>query len=204
MNVLAIGAHPDDIEIGLGGTIKKHAKKGDDVFALIMSNGDKLAGSDKRKKEAENSADFLGIKKILFLDIPDTKIEFKYELVNKIEEFIEDEKIDRIYTHSQNDVHLDHLNTNRCVLFATRRKVKQILFFESPSSNLDFNPVFFVDIADEINDKIKSLTFHESIMGLKNRNYLHEDSIKNTAIFRGSQSHVKFAEGFEIFRYLEI
>ena len=85
---------------------------------------------------------------------------------------------------------------------AAGRKVRQILFFESPSSDLDFRPTFFVDITNFIDKKMKTLSIYRSLLKM-NKRYFEIEAIKSNAIFRGYQGNVKFAESFEVFRFLE-
>mgnify|MGYP001616718961 FL=1 len=201
MNILIVGAHPDDYELGMAGTIKKHITEGHNIISIIMSNGEAIGDTNKRVKEAKKSAKFLGINTIYFLKFKDTKISSGIESINKIEQIIKKHKIDRIYTHSLRDTHQDHRNTCLAVLSAGRN-VKQILFFESPSSNLDFRPTFFIDISSYLKEKINSLKIYKSLLKLKKR-YLEIKAITDSASFRGYQSNLKYAECFEVFRFIE-
>lgn len=201
MNILIVGAHPDDYELGMAGTIKKHITEGHNIISIIMSNGEAIGGTNERVKEAKKSAEFLGINAIYFLKFKDTKISSGIESVKKIEQIIKKHKIDRIYTHSLRDTHQDHRNTCLAVLSAGRN-VKQILFFESPSSDLDFRPTFFIDISSYLKEKINSLKTYKSLSKLKKR-YLEIKAITDSASFRGYQSNLKYAECFEVFRFIE-
>jgi len=201
MKVLIVGAHPDDYEIGMAGTIKKHTSNRDEVYSIIMSKGGKIGHGEERAKESLVSAELLGIKKVFSLDFEDTNIPSGFEAIEKIEKIIKELRINRIYTHSIRDVHQDHRNTSRATL-AAGRNVKQILFYESPSSDLDFRPTFFVEITDFLDDKLKVLAAYNSLKKV-NKRYFEIEAIKSSASFRGYQSNVKFAESFEIFRFLE-
>jgi LmbE family N-acetylglucosaminyl deacetylase len=201
MNILIVGAHPDDYELGMAGTIKKHVKEGHDIISIIMSNGEAIGGTNERVKEAKKSSQLLGINTIYFLNFKDTKISSGIESIKKIEQIIKKHKIDRIYTHSLRDTHQDHRNTCLAVLSAGRN-VGQILFFESPSSDLDFRPTLFIDISSYLKEKIDSLNIYKSLSKLKKR-YLEIKAIKDSASFRGYQSNLKYAECFEVFRFIE-
>ncbi len=201
MNILVVGAHPDDYELGMGGTIKKYFTEGHNIISIIMSNGEAIGNTNERVKEAKKSAKFLGINTIYFLNFKDTKISSGIESIKKIEQIIKKHKIDRIYTHSLRDTHQDHRNTCLAVLSAGRN-VEQILFFESPSSDLDFRPTFFIDISSYLKEKINSLKIYKSLLKLKKR-YLEIKAIIDSASFRGYQSNLKYAECFEVFRFIE-
>ena len=166
-----------------------------------MSNGEVIGDAKKRKKESKKSAKYLGIKKVYFFNFKDTKISSGIESIKKIEKIIQDNKIDRIYTHSLKDTHQDHRNTCHAVLSAGRN-VGQILFFESPSSDVDFRPTFFIDISDYLKEKIDSLSLYQSLLKLKKR-YLEIKAISDSASFRGYQSGLRYAESFEVFRFIE-
>jgi LmbE family N-acetylglucosaminyl deacetylase len=201
MNVLVIGSHPDDYELGAGGTIKMHTNHGDSIYSIIMSNGEHIGNGKERKKEAIKSAEFLGIRKVFFLGFKDTKVPNGINAIRKIEKIIKKYDISRVYTHSFKDNHQDHRNTSRATLSASRN-VKQILFYESPSSDVDFRPTFFVDITNFIQDKITALMLYKSLLKMKKR-YLEIDAIKSNSMLRGYQSNLKFAESFEVFRFIE-
>lgn len=201
MRILIVAAHPDDYELGMAGTIKKHISEGDSVVSIIMSNGEAIGKANIRKLEAVKSAKYLGIERVYFLNLKDTKISSGISSIRKIEKIIEENKIDRIYTHSSRDIHQDHRNTGRAVLSAGRR-VKQILFFESPSSDIDFRPTFFVDISKYVDIKIKSLKTFKSLLRLKKR-YFEIEAIRGSAYFRGYQCGLEYAESFEAFRFIE-
>ncbi len=201
MNILVIGAHPDDYELGMAGTIRKHRDKGDKVYAVVMSNGEKIGNPLKRKNEAKKSAQILGITEIFFFELEDTKIKCNSEVIEMIEKVIISKKVSRMYTHSNKDTHQDHLNASLASL-AAGRNVPQIFFYESPSSDLDFRPTYFVNIEKSLSKKLASLKSYKSLIKLKKR-YLEINAIINSASFRGYQSRIKFAESFEIYRFLE-
>lgn len=202
MRIIVIGAHPDDFELGMAGTIMKHVEAGDEVHAIIASAGEVIGLGEQRKKEAVNSSRFLGIKSTTFLNIPDTMITDGKPTIDKIERQIKRIMPDRIYTHSINDTHQDHRNLSRATLSAARR-VKQVIFYESPSTDVHFEANFFVDIEKYIDKKIKCLLMFESLHKMGDRRYLEIDAIKGGAYFRGYQCNRKYAEAFKVFRYLE-
>ncbi|MGV8172035.1 MAG: PIG-L deacetylase family protein [Candidatus Woesearchaeota archaeon] len=88
MNVLIVGAHPDDYEIGMAGTICKHTLRNDNVYSVITSDGEKIGNPRERHKESKLSASILGIKKMWFLKFKDTMIPFNVNSIEKIESII--------------------------------------------------------------------------------------------------------------------
>ena len=84
MNILAIGSHPDDIELGCAGTLFMHKKIGDKIFLLIITNGEKGGNPKHRIKEAKKSAKIIGAE-IIVLDFPDGEIKEDVFLIKSIE-----------------------------------------------------------------------------------------------------------------------
>ena len=117
-NILAIGAHSDDVEFGCGGTLIKHVKNGDNVHILIMSNGNmkhSVTGEVIRtikqtNVECKNGAIIIGAN-LIQLNFSDRKVPFDMDSISAIENVINLHNIDTIYTHRSGDTHQDHINT---------------------------------------------------------------------------------------------
>lgn len=201
-NILFIGAHPDDIELGCGGTLIKHIKSKDNVFALIVSDGEMgfIGARNSRIKEAKKALSKVGFKKsnITFLHVPDTMfIENRKIILSEIERICDEHKIQKVYTHTNKEYHQDHIIVFEETLRGAR-KVPNILAYESNAHTLPiFSPNYFVDITDVLNKKIFLLNHHRS---QSKKKYFNIDFIKSTARFRGFQAKKLYAEGFEIIR----
>jgi LmbE family N-acetylglucosaminyl deacetylase len=202
MKILIIGAHPDDYELGMAGTIARHVKNGDEVYAIIVTGGEKIGSAKERKKEAEESARFLGVKSLFFLRLVDTMVSEGSETIDLLEKYCLQIKPDRVYTHSVTDSHQDHRNTAKATISACRN-VKQLLFYESPSTEVNFSPNFFVDISEFLDQKIFSLELYKSLNKSGQRRYLEIEAIKGGAFFRGYQARLRYAEAFEVFKFVE-
>lgn len=200
MNVVAIGAHPDDIEIGAGGTVALHTMQGDRVTFIILSGGGAIAEEEERKSEAREAASVLGVDDVHLLDFPDTRIPYGVETVQRIEEIINEVEPDRLYIHSEEDTHQDHRNSSLSAVAATRNFDK-VFAYESPSTRSSFAPQHFVTFGQEIlQKKIDSIRTHES---QNKKKYLEADAMKGLARFRGRQANAKYAESFEVVRAVE-
>lgn len=210
--ILVIAAHPDDELLGVGGTLKKLVEKGYKVTSVIMALG--------RQEEAHHIKEFsrkankhLGIDEVIFLDYPNLEMDtFSLHTINKkIENLIKKYNPDIIFTHHYGDINRDHQMTYQAVLTAARplpnRKPIDIICFETVSStewtqhtdDKNFKPNLFVDISNEIDDKIRALHHYDVEM----RHYPHPRSyegVKYLANFRGMTVGVPFAEAFEIIR----
>ncbi len=198
MKVIAIGAHPDDIEYGCYGTIRKHLERGDEVHFIILSAGEKSGEKEKRLEEAKKSAENLGVKLHQF-EYPDTNIPHTHDVIEKIEKIINQVNPQRVYTHSINDTHQDHRTVAYHTL-AAARFVPEILFYESPSLYLGFKPNYYIDITKYMKDKVKALQIFTT---QNHKDFMKINAIQGLAQFRGLATSVKYAEAFEIVRILK-
>jgi len=205
IKVLAVGAHPDDIELGAGGTIARHVEEGDIVQFIILTYGEQSARKEIRKREALESAKTLNVPSVNFAGIPDTMVTEGIETILKIERLVKSFQPDRVYTHGTKDTHQDHRNTALATFSATRA-VPEVFSFESPDTFPSFNPQYYVRITDTLSRKIKALQkFHSQ----RNKKYLEAEAIKGLAQFRGYQVgryhlKVEYAEAFEVIRTIEV
>ena len=196
MNILAIGSHPDDIEIGCGGTLIKYAKRGHKVFLLLITKGEKGGDIGLRYREQLKAADIMGAVDVFWAGFKDTELLDKgNEMIHTVERYIESIKPSFIFINFYDDTHQDHRAVNRAVLSATRY-VKNVLFYEVPTTN-NFTPQVFVDIAESLDEKIKALEAHESqVMKTNIEDLSIVELARSSANFRGIQGRVKYAEAF--------
>lgn len=197
--VLAIGAHPDDIEIGCGGTLAKHRARDDSVMILVLSCGS--AGGDPavRTEEGRRSADLMGAT-IKLCDLPDTLIPENGETIAAIHEALSTFCPTHIYTHSLHDTHQDHRNVYHATI-AAARGTPNIYCYQSPSSTVDFRPNRFVDISNHIEQKLAIIAFHESQTA--RRANLNPELIVATARFWGRYAGYCLSEPMEIVRQVD-
>jgi LmbE family N-acetylglucosaminyl deacetylase len=200
--VLAIGAHPDDIEIAAGGTLAKMGDAGYQIAALVLTQGEKGGNSDLRQEEARNGADFLGLDNIQVLDCTDTRLMTdEVDVTNAIEAMIEKSKPDIIFTHSSHDLHQDHQLVFESTLRAARNTRTTILCYESPSVTQDFRPTYFVDVGSYVDIKIQAIHEHRD---QRKKTYMKSELIRGKLAFRGGQAKVDYAEGFEVVRMISM
>jgi LmbE family N-acetylglucosaminyl deacetylase len=201
MNILAIGPHPDDIEIGCGGSLIKYAQAGNNVYLMILTDGAFGGDSETRKREQEEAAKFIGVKGLYWGGYQDTELGCTRELIVKIDKVIEDVKPEVVFLNFWADVHQDHRAAAQAVISATRY-IKEVLFYEVPSTQ-HFEPDIFVDIEDVLDKKLELLNLHASqVNRTKIENLTILESAKSCANFRGFQGRVKYAEGFKSVRML--
>jgi LmbE family N-acetylglucosaminyl deacetylase len=195
MRILAIGAHPDDVEIGCGGTLIKYAKQRHDVSLLVMTLGTGGGDGAIRQQEQEASARILQIPQLLWGDYPDTAIPLNRSLIQRLEVTIRQIAPDFIFVHHPDDTHQDHRHLATCTVTATRYS-RNVLFYEGPTTQ-NFSPSVFVDIDTQLPGKIAALEAHASQVERTNIEGLSiVDIARASAHFRGIQGRVKNAEGF--------
>ena len=201
--ILLFGGHPDDIEIGMGGTAKKLSAGGREVVACIAATVPKQAAL--RKKEAARAAQILGIKTLIFLPVPFKKFGFNRETVGALDTLITRVAPSAVFTHSLGDSHQDHLALTNAVLSAARRNDFSVFLYEQiiPGgiTPTPFRPHFFVDISSHIEDKIRAIEAHKSQVKKYGAGWL--EGIRGKAHYRGNQIQTRFAEAFEAVKIRE-
>jgi LmbE family N-acetylglucosaminyl deacetylase len=197
MNILALGAHPDDIELGCGGTLIKAAREGHKVFMYTLTRGGMSGQTTERTEELKRSAKFIGAKDLKIDDYEDTKLTPGPELINSIESYVNFADPDVIFTHSKKDVHHDHRAIGTATLEAARNS-SNILTYEIPLT-VDFEPQVFYDITDVIDEKVELI---EIFWSQNSKLYLKANAIKGLAEYRALQSrlnsHIDYVESFEV------
>jgi len=195
--VLAIGAHPDDLELGCGASLVKLIDKGDEVRVLVMSRGGEGGEDEHRLQEAQRGGSYMGAASVTVLDFPDTRFaEEQKGLVSAIEQAIREFSPDIILTHSRNDYHQDHSAVHHATMRAARRE-RTILCYESPSATRHFSPVLFMDVAGYVTVKAAAIDVHAD---QREKAYMTGRRAYGAALFRGDQARLDFAEGFEVVR----
>jgi len=196
MKILAIGAHPDDIEIGCAGNLLKYANSGHDLYMMVMTTGEKGGDAETRKAEQARSAEILKARDLIWGGYEDTQLSPNInKLVSDIENILKKIKPDFFLTNYVDDSHQDHRSLCKAAVSASRY-TRNVLFYEVPTTQ-NFSPSVFVDIRDTIEGKIESLLAHESQVTKTNIEGLSiVDIARSTAVFRGIQGRVVLAEGF--------
>jgi LmbE family N-acetylglucosaminyl deacetylase len=201
MNVLAIGAHPDDIEFGCGGTLTRYAQQGHSVYLFVATDGGHGGDPETRRREQAESIAAIGAKEIFWGGYRDTEIPLNRELIVRLEAVIRQVAPSMIFVNFTDDTHQDHRNLAQGTLSATRY-IPNFLFYEVPSTQ-NFMPNCYVDIAGVLDRKLACLEAHRSQVSKTN---IQDLTILELAVscanFRGIQGRVKYAEGFQSVRLL--
>lgn len=199
LNILAIGAHPDDTELGCGGLLLKAARQGHNVFLYNSTCGSASGDPEQRIQELIYSARFIGAQALWIDNFVDTKLSLTDDLISHIEYFSNRSQADIIYTHSLLDNHHDHRTLAEATIEGGRY-VPNILSYEMPLTK-DFKPQIYYDISDVIEDKIRLINIFKS---QQNKMFLQSHAIKGLAQYRALQSRlnksVTSAESFEVIK----
>lgn len=197
--VLAIGAHPDDIELGCGGVLLKARDSGASIYGLTFTRGEKGNGKNgNRENELKRAAKFMEMDNSWILEFPDTELKNHIkEIKNAIEEKIRETGANVIFTHTPLDIHSDH----QAVFEATKEAARglSIISYEDVSTSREFVPNYYVDISEYIEDKVKLISFHKT---QGDKTYMDPDVIRGRAAHRGLQCGVSYAEAFRVYRLL--
>lgn len=222
MNLLAIVAHPDDADIFAGGTLAKHAGRGDDVTIAHMTRGEYggLAETTEaelaavREAEARRSGETLGAD-IEFLDFRDGRVTYSLENRLQIVETIREHAPDLLLTHFREDMHPDHRATSRLVTdayyMASLPLVEtagepcdpdNVYYFGKPTA--DFDPSVFVDVTGYVDRKLDAVRHHQSqVEFLQEHGGIDAEfddllaGIRADARTLGKRAGVTYAEGFQ-------
>ncbi|NLD88245.1 MAG: hypothetical protein GX633_08325 [Clostridiales bacterium] len=221
MRILAVGCHPDDLEIGCGGTIAKYAKLGHTVIMCHVANGNmghvEILPDDLRiirTKEAEEAGKVLGAEEVINIDVGDLYVtSFNEETALKIAEVIRYAKPDAIITHDEADYMRDHVETGKAVFnasfstsinhYATKSPAfpgnSCPIYYMDTLAGVNFLPTEYVDITDTIEIKLEALSCHVSQIKwmLEHDKIDFIDFVRTCSKYRGLQCGVPYAEAFK-------
>lgn len=208
MNVLAIGAHFDDVELGCGGALARHALLGDKVYIYIATVSGYVSYSKNIIRdnkialtEGKSAAKILG-GELLHGNFQTLKLEFTEELNLGLIKLIDEKDVDIIYTHWVGDIHHDHAALAKSSIHCGRH-VKRMLMYRSNwyHSTLDFRGNFYVDITDTWKIKEKAIMAHKSEYDRVGKKWI--EFFRNEAENAGQRIGVELAEVFELVKWIE-
>lgn len=204
ISVLAVGAHPDDIELGCGGTILELTKRRHEVHALVITDGCGGAERDPvtREKETNNAARVLGVSSVAFGRIRDGQAHLTDAVFNVVKAQIDRHHPDLILFHANiGSEHSDHKNVSEAVKTVCARLKPRLkgLMFEGPSykADMSFKPNIYVNIAASIEAKKKAVSQHKSEI---DRAAITLDQVEQRARLRAGEisPEVSHAEAFAV------
>lgn len=196
--VLALGAHPDDVEIGAGGLVARLARGGAEVTVAVASVP---TLPDTRRWEAAEGARLLGARLRLLTEEPSRVEDMPmHRLVARLDALIGELKPQLVITHSAVDLHWDHRLLHQATISSLRRTPCDLLaFLSSPEMNANVRAVgqCYADITDTMDVKLQAIAAHASQVGGPKYDL---EAARDLARALGRLSGVKYAELYEVMR----
>jgi LmbE family N-acetylglucosaminyl deacetylase len=201
--IIAFGAHPDDLEIGMGGTIAKLSATGYNVQPVIatLPNFVKSDTKEGRKSESLLSAKVMGCKPPIFLDLSPEQMVFGRKLVTLIDSLITEHKPDSVFTQWHGDSHQDHQILTSSVISACRNQNNLFMYETTIPGGItekSFRPQLFVDITETIDIKKNALECFQSQFIRCGEIWI--PAVIGRCSYRGYQVDAKYAEAFEVIK----
>jgi LmbE family N-acetylglucosaminyl deacetylase len=220
VRVLVFAAHPDDDVLGMGGTIARHVRDGDDVRIVCVTDGSSTQYPDdaeiraRKEGEAVAAAAALGVTDYVHLDLPDMRLDTLAHVdLNRVaEEHVRDTGAQVVYT-VQPDVNRDHRALFDSVAVATRptpgQAARRVLTY-APTSSTEWTPApanwfvpnWFVDVSETMTQKLQAFACFET----EARPFPHPrnpEGLEAHARFFGATVGCRYAEPFVLVRSVE-
>ncbi len=217
MRVLVFAPHPDDEIIGVGGTIAKRAKAGEEVYVCIVTKGQEPVFHkefiEQGRRECKEADAKIGVKETIFLDFPAVMLETipRYEFNGRISEVVQKIKPDEVYIPHRGDMQIDHQMVADAVMVAVRPRgetyPRRVYAYETlsetgwniPNTVNEFIPTVYEDITETHNMKIEAMRIFESQLA-QFPSARSIGAIEALAKFRGATVSVEAAEAFSLIR----
>ena len=199
--VLAIGAHPDDLELAIGGTLARLARNGARVVMAVVS----VPGDfETRRAEAERAAAILGCELRFLIEDGSRRIDDikNYELVGLLDGLVRSLEPAAVLTHSACEFHRDHVAVHNACLSTQRLKSFDFFHFNPTMTRavpVAFHPRAYVDVTGTIELKMQAIEAHTSQFGARG---LDTEMFRDIARLNGRMVGVKYAEGLDVGRML--
>jgi LmbE family N-acetylglucosaminyl deacetylase len=197
-SVLAVGAHPDDIEIGCAGALAAHRAAGDSVTMLVLTGGQGGPGiTGDRRAEAEAAARTLDCL-LVWGRLIDCSVQPDPATIAAIENVINSVEADVVYVHAPDDSHQDHRAAATATLSAARHSSRVLHY--AGRSTVRFQPTVFVDISAYLDRKLAALHGHRS--QVDGSPMVESEVVAASARHLGAQARVRYAEAFAPARFI--
>ncbi|GAB4115607.1 MAG: bacillithiol biosynthesis deacetylase BshB1 [Candidatus Caldatribacteriota bacterium] len=211
LNILAVGPHPDDVELGMGGSILKFTEEGHRVIIVDLTDGEPTpkGNPETRKRESIKASRILGIEERITLEYPNRYLQDEIEAREELAEIIRRIQPDILFAPYWLDAHPDHIATSKicdAARFYGRLEkieltgkpiyVKKVFYYLSSHLKKDIQPSFLIDISRFIEMKIELIGCYESQFGPAPEDHQLVEGILNSNRYWGGLIGVEFAEPF--------
>lgn len=209
-NILVVGPHPDDQELGMGGTVVRLANQGHNVLLLDMTNGEPtpLGSPEQREIEWTNAAQIMGVKRRL-LGLPNRSVMHTLEARHAVAGVIREHQADIIFVPYEQDAHPDHRAVTRIVedarFDAKLTKIdlpgepcypKWLFYYYATHLRWVADPSFCLDISDQMDAKEAAIKAYETQFVLPEKNRRVVEWVRDFNSYMGSRIGVRYAEPF--------
>ena len=203
--ILVLAPHTDDGEFGCGGSVARFIEEGKEIYYVAFSTAEESVPEpwpkDILKTEVKEATKRLGISQdnVIIFDFKVRELSYhRQEILEELVKIKNDICPDLVFLPSSNDLHQDHSTVSIEGIRAF--KTTTILGYEIPWNNIQFQAESFIILSEEnINTKINALDAYNSQKG---KNYANEEFIRSLARTRGVQIGSRYAEAFEVIRWV--
>lgn len=197
--IVVFGAHPDDVEIGMAGTVARLAAAGNDVYVCIAT----IPGNaERRMAEAREAGRIMGVKEVIFMSLKAQDFGYNRKSIGAVDAILHHLNPHSIFTHWVEDSHQDHVSLTRCVIAATRKNHFNVYMYEqtipggiTPGA---FRAQYLIDVSGFIEQKMDSVQAHASQVARNGKWWI--EGVRGRAMYRGYQIRSQYAEAFEIIK----
>jgi len=208
MNILFVGAHHDDLELSVGGSVKRWAGEGHKIYSAILTtstwkspDGTRYRDPKKVEEFCRNAAGILDYTPISLNCCECCQLEYSDSKVVDILNIIKSHDIDMLITTWPYDAHKDHREASEIALAAARKIPRVLLAKISWNSTVqNFKPSYFVDINAQFDSKLKALQCYKDEYGRIGASW--KEFIDSQSKLYGLEAGCKRAEGLEIVKYM--
>lgn len=200
-SILVVAAHPDDIEIGVGGSIAAHVERGDSVTIAIATDGRRSGDATTRRREQEKSATILGVGDIRWLTAMPDDYSQNPATIDELRALVDELEPDILYSHYGNDTHQEHREVyGTCI--SVGRFTPNVYLYESVTSLPSFSPNMYTPLSrNHFGAKLDALACHQSQLKRWRRGDVSLDRFTEAmSRFRGAQCGTDYAEAFIVYK----
>lgn len=197
--ILIVGAHPDDIEFGMGATLNQFKKE--NVMCIVFSDTVNLNGEDILLELHNSLVKIYGVNRLVLMrDIKNLNfVNQEREIKQKLYDVKQEFKPDVIFSTNRTSYNPDHQVLGTSVLNVFQEQT--ILFYEVVRGDYEFKPNLYNEVSEE-DAEIKQDAIRQYVTQTKKRDYAKSSIILSQLIFRGSQCSKEYAEAFEVGRII--
>ncbi len=209
VDVLVVGTHPDDIELGFGGAVALFIAQGYDVALLDLTNGEPTPFGDPktRAKESSKAAEILGVKSRITLDLPNRELVDNVASRRKVAEIYRKLRPELVFLQGEQDAHPDHIEGSKIAWKArfdaklTKTDMagepwypkKMLLYYASHLPHIP-DPAFILDVSEVFDKKIDACKEYRSQLAATGREKEYIDRLLAAGLFYGSMIGAKYGE----------